>query len=205
MKTLAKDLGTNRFWMNQSCFAYVKMLEKLISSSKTARNEFYNFLNGIEEEDEDSTEYSEGEDSMMDEGEKEEYDEVLEGVGRKTALKSRNTQSFTNRSDREKLIGMLMRVQHDLLLFLATSPTQKPIWWNVNIIYQLLCSFFKNLCENNYLKFKQYLGEFVPKVEDESWNSTNNTCMEIFTNQLQYLLNCSKLAENRTSVMVHSD
>lgn len=42
--SLALDLGTNRFWMDQSCFAYIKMMEKLISSSKTARNQFYSFL-----------------------------------------------------------------------------------------------------------------------------------------------------------------
>ena len=175
------------------------MLEKLISSSKTARKEFYNFLTETDEQEDDSEQDSEISD--VEDG----YDDVEEGVGRNVKVKDKTKQLFTDRSDREKLIGMLMRVQHDLLLFLATSPTQKPIWWNVNIIYNLLCSFFKNLCENNFLKFKEYLNEFVPKVQDDTWNTPYNTCMEIFVNQLQYLLSCSKLSENRNSVMVHSD
>jgi hypothetical protein len=41
---LALDRGLNRFWMNQSCFAFVKMLEKLVSNSSTARTEFFAFL-----------------------------------------------------------------------------------------------------------------------------------------------------------------
>ena len=69
----------------------------------------------------------------------------------------------------------------------------------------MLCSFFKNLCEHNCLDFKNYLGSFVPKVQDKSWNEENHTCMQIFSSQLQFLMDASNLAENRNTVMVHSD
>lgn len=203
-KMLAKDTGINRFWMNQSCYAYIKMLEKLISSSKTAREEFFNFITeNNSEEAEDDFDVEMPEESM----ENVEKNELMAGVGMKVKIKEggRKSQTLTKKSDREKLIGMLQRIQHDLVLFLTTSPTQKPIWWNVNMIFEMLCSFFKNLCENNYIEFKDYLGEYIPLTEDEKWNFEHKTCTEIFTDQLQYLLASSKLAENRENYMVHSD
>lgn len=199
-KRLARDTGTNRFWMSQSCYAYIKMLEKLMSSSKTAREEFFNFIN-------DKTEEPEEENLLEDSLDDIERNELIEGVGRKVRVREggRKSQMLTSKSDREKLIGMLQRVQHDLVLFLTTSPTQQPIWWNVNAIYKMLCSFFKNLCENNYIEFKDFLGEHIPQTEDEQWNTSHKSFTEIFTDQLQYLLSSSKLAENRENYMVHSD
>ena len=44
-------MGTNRFWMDQSCFALVKMLEQLIAKSKSARDEFYAFIRLDDEEE----------------------------------------------------------------------------------------------------------------------------------------------------------
>jgi len=198
---LAIDLGTNRFWMDQSCFAYIKMMEKLIQSSKTARNQFYSFLTEGQNDDEEDIE-NEVESELEN---NESYDDVAEGVGRRVNMKGMHQQNFTSRNDREKLIGTLMRIQHDILLFLASSPAQKPIWWTIHIIYQMLCSFFKNLCEHNCLDFKNYLGSFVPKVQDKAWNEENHTCMQIFGSQLQFLMDSSNLAENRNTVMIHSD
>ena len=103
--------------MSQSCFAYIKMLEKLISSSKTAREEFYNFLKEGREEEEPTAN-----DKLNTMDDEEAHDEVFDGVGLGGPSK-KNKQKFTARSDRERMIGMLMRVQHDLLLFLSTSPT----------------------------------------------------------------------------------
>lgn len=193
---LTKDVSINRFWMNQSCYAYIEMLEKLISSSKTAREEFYSFI----------TEGEDDNDESIDGAEELEINsvELNNGVGN-TEADYKNLEVGTNPDDRQKLIGMLSRIQHDLLLFLNTSPTQKPIWWNVYEIYEMLCSFFKNLCENNFKEFKEYLGEKVPKTNDVKWNIRGHTCTQIFTDQLTYLLDCSKLATNRESAMVHTD
>jgi hypothetical protein len=152
------------------------MLEKLFSSSKTARSEFYSFLTQGSQEEEEDSEMSSVDDSFSDGS----YDDVQQGVGRRLNQKKRN-DIFSQRNTREKLLGMLMRVQHDILLFLTSSPTQKPIWWNVKTIYSLICSLFQNLCENNYLQFKIYLSQFTPKVIDDAWNSDNLSCMEIFT------------------------
>jgi hypothetical protein len=55
------------------------------------------------------------------------------------------------------------------------------------------------------MEFKNYLGTFVPKVDDKSWNSENRTCMEIFTAQIMFLMDASNLAENRHAKMIHSD
>ena len=68
-----------------------------------------------------------------------------------------------------------MRIQHDLFLFLHTSPTLKSNWWSMLHIYEKICSFFKNLAESNHMGFKHYLSQFVPKTKDEEWNVNNKT------------------------------
>lgn len=203
---LTKDLGTNRFWMNQSCFAYILMLERLISKSVSARDEFYQFI--MKDDDEEDNE----EDPPI---------QTVKDVVAKTEIVSSNNKA--NVMDKLKnwkpkvsgevaevvrgkhLIGMLSRVQQDSLLFLSTNPTQKPIWWNVFEMYEKLCSFFKNLCESNHLEFKKYLGLKIPLTKDSEWNIPKNTYIEIFSYQLNYLLNASRIAQNKDSNIVHSD
>lgn len=68
------------------------MLEKLISSSESARGEFYNFLNENESNEEDMSI-----DKVVDDEEQDEsYDDVAEGVGRRTKNKGRHHQAFTD-------------------------------------------------------------------------------------------------------------
>lgn len=55
------------------------------------------------------------------------------------------------------------------------------------------------------MDFKKWLGTNVPKVSDESWNEGNSSYFEIFSEQLLYLFECSRLGENRESKMIHSD
>jgi hypothetical protein len=107
--------------------------------------------------------------------------------------------------NKEKFLGTLSRVQYDLLLFLACNPTQKPVWWSVKEIFEMLSRFFKNLCENNNMDFKNWLGSNAPKVADAQWNERGSTYFELFNSQLQHLLECSRLGENREAKMVHSD
>lgn len=33
--------------------------------------------------------------------------------------------------EKSDLLGLLMRIEHDLYLFLLTSPTLKPMWWTM--------------------------------------------------------------------------
>ena len=200
-QNLAQDLGLNRFWMSPSCFAYIGMLEKLISSSESARGEFYNFLNENTNNEDDMSV-----DNVLDEEEDDKsYDDVAEGVGRRTKNKGRHHQVFTELEDRQKLLGMLMRVHNDILLYLISSPTQKPVWWDILKIYTQLCSLFQKLCENNFMEFKVYLSEYIPQVEDKEWNAEGLTVTEIFANQLHFILNSSRLPENRNEKMIHSD
>ena len=216
---LTNDNTINRFWMNQSCYAYVKIIEKLIAGSKTARDEFYHFITETEEnfDDDSDSESIDLDDDELDEealkfdlnamGDIDAYETKFSGMSdlAEDRNRERHKQQNTDIKDRERLVGTLMRIQHDILLFLTTSPTQKPIWWNINQIYQMLCSFFKNLCENNHIDFKNYLASKVPKTKDEEWNKDDQSCVQIFADQLMYLLEASKLAENRESIMIHSD
>ena len=215
--SLTKDTGINRFWMDQSCYAYIKMLDKLLSSSKTARTELYTFLMEAEDEEEEvdgETNFEKGKNDFRDQSLR--SVQIKSGVGSvdqyarkkmppKGTGRYKNIGKEDNKGDRKRLLGMLMRIEHDLLLYLSTNPSQKAMWWNVLQIYDMVCSFFKNLCENNYLPFKEYLGACVPKVMDNTWNVEGMTCMEIFSNQMIYLLNSTKLADNRDSVMIHTD
>ena len=218
---LTRDLGTNRFWMDQSCLAFVEMIEKLISRSKIARDEFYHFIHEkVDEEDMEMDDLV----NNRDVSKKTEGKELAMGIGG-LLDKTNSDQEQKLKNDakmarllnwgkveddpfevkNKNLIGMLMRVQQDCLLFLSTNPTQKPIWWNVFLIYEKLCSFFKNMCENNHLKFKNYLGTFTPLTKDHEWNTIRLNFTEIFDSQLNYLLNSTRLAYNKDPVMNHSD
>ena len=61
-KALTRDLGSNRFWMDQSCFAYIVLVEKVIAKSKTARDKFFTY---ITEDDPDYGEEESTDDDML--------------------------------------------------------------------------------------------------------------------------------------------
>lgn len=61
-KSLTRDLGSNRFWMDQSCFAYIVLVEKVIAKSKTARDKFFNY---IIEDDPDYKKEESNDDDML--------------------------------------------------------------------------------------------------------------------------------------------
>jgi hypothetical protein len=50
---------------------------------------------------------------------------------------------------RKSLLSTLLRIQTDLMLYLNHNPSKHDIWWITHQTYEMICSFFKNLCEGN--------------------------------------------------------
>jgi len=199
---LTADIGTNRFWMDSSCFAFVQLVDKMIAKSKKARDEFFDFINS---------------DKGVDEDESDELAVLLKKKSSKKGNSLREAQLYAKLDNwnvkrptefiymSSDILGVLMRIEHDLFLFLLTSPTLKPIWWDMLEYFEIICMFFKNLCENNHMSFKKHFSTFIPKTKDSTWNENKDPITKIFANQLHHLLESSKLAGSRESTKSHSD
>ena len=177
--SLAYDYSISRFWMSPPCFAYINMLQRVLTKSKTARRELYSFF--LEDVEEQKVE-----------------NEAVE----------RNNYSLSSivTRPRNNLLSVLLRIHTDLVVFLNSNPSLTSLWWIIHDIYGMLNLFFQNLCECNFMEFKEYIGSFVPKLTDPGWELLEGrTGMEVFVAQLDYLLSSCKLAKNRDAEMVHSD
>ena len=179
VSSLSHDFSISRFWMSPSCYAYVNMLQRVITQSKTARKEFFAFLSEDEEEQEvENKHYQKGP-----------YD-VAELVKR----------------PRNNLVAVLLRIHTDLITFLNSNPIQTMLWWICHDIYVMLNEFFQNLCERNFMDFKVFFGTFIPKFSDEGWRSLEGkTIMRVLVSQLSYLIGSSRLSKNKDPVLIHTD
>jgi hypothetical protein len=134
---LAHEYSIAKFWTNPTCYAYVAMLERLLSKSDTARKEFFAFVNEdrklmkkikqAKEKKEKNKKYYEWKSSLKD---------IQKATGGRRA--------------RDSIISSLTRIQVDLFLFMYSNSTRKPLWWITHQTYEMICSFFKNLCECNF-------------------------------------------------------
>jgi hypothetical protein len=69
-----------------------------------------------------------------------------------------------------------------------------------------LASFLKNLCENNYLPFKEYLGEMVPRVAGlPIYNAGNSTALYYIYCRADFMLAQVKYHLNKFPVLVSED
>ena len=182
-KSLSKDYAISRFWLNPPCYAYINMLQRLLTKSKTARKGLYTFL-----KEDIAEQKAEKEEKKADEDEGQ-----LSGINQLSR-------------PRNNLISVLIRIHTDLLVFLNSNASLTPLWWITHEIYEMINGLIQNLCECNFMEFKEYLGEFRPFFKDEGWeNLKGKSVMEILVGQLIYLNTSCRISKNKEPVMVHSD
>jgi hypothetical protein len=187
--TIAEEYGVTNFWFNPACYAYINMLTRLLTKSKTARKEFYSFLR---------------EDRLAE--------EALQNPNISKQEKEQQTKSLAemakliNGRRRDNIVGVLLRIHTDLLIYLNSNASLKPLWWVTHQTYEMISMFFKNLCECNFIEFKVFLGECIPETSDEGWSELeNNSVTEVFMKQLIYLMTNSRISKNKEPHMVHTD
>ena len=188
-KSIVEDYAITKFWFNPACYAYINMLTRLLTQSKSARKEFYNFVQ------EDRKAEAALKNPAISKQEKEQNHKNLEDIKKVTG--SRN---------RDHIFGILLRIHTDLLLYLNSNASLKPLWWVTHQTYEMISMFFKNLCECNFMPFKEYLGEITPETEDLGWQEFKGLSVaEVFVRQLTYLCNINKISKNKEPSMTHTD
>jgi hypothetical protein len=69
-----------------------------------------------------------------------------------------------------------------------------------------LANFLKNLCENNYMKFKEYLGEMVPRIAGlPVYNVGNSTALHYLYSRADLMLGQAKHNVNSFPALVNED
>lgn len=175
-KKMSSDYAMFRFWTNPSCFAYINMIARLLKSSKTARKEFYTYINS----------------------DKDKVVEEAEGSKANFGLNRYKTSLLTN----------LLRINLDLIINLNQNSSTQYRWWINHQNYDLLQSFFKNLCECNFMQFKEFVGTFTPRQSKDTieWGKLGkSTMMSIFVKKFMYLTDSCRLTKNKDPEPVHSD
>ena len=196
-QTLAYNGPLSKFWTNRSVRGYVNMVAILVSRSKTGRNELYEFLH------DDPSKSKEGD-------EEEEEEEEGEAHTARDYLDKRlqnDQEGYSSTIHREDLLATLIRVHTDLVFYLNSSSSRHDIWWVTHQTYEMISMFFKNLCECNFMKFKEYLGKTTPYLRDQNWKKIcgEKTYSMVFAMELKSVMKTSRIAINKEPVMVRSD
>lgn len=193
---IAENVPVSRFWGNPSTVAYVGMVGMLVEKSKTARKELYEFIKETGEEKNEkrmdflNLEHEEDVQAMLDMS-------VASMLSAPNNLPQRNNKAF---------LSILIRIQSDLLWFLANNSQRHSTWWMLYQNYEMISMLFKNLCECNFMAFKEYLAEEIPSCSDNGWNRfTGSTYTEVFSTQFKTLMNLSRISKNRNSTLIPSD
>ena len=224
---LAKNYPISKFWCRPSTIAYITMIGKLLSFSSKVRDSFYEFLAEEKEEapevDDDEepdqpTVPQNGLDSPTKTTEKLEdikkkADDAISGRApnnenevRKTELSENAIKDKYEKLDPSSILSILIRIQADLILFLNNSSQRNSIWWVAHETYEMICSFFKNLCEGNNMPFKEYLGKERPMIIGKTWERfREKPYTEVFCGEFKYVIRTTRLAENREPELVASD
>ena len=215
---LSHNVPLSKFWVTPSCQAYVNMTVMLVAKSKTARKELFDFI-------------SEGRPSQEKEQETnpESAQEEAPTVENSPAAEPKAPKRFELKADpvavqpvdrppaphiypngfthpNEYLLTILLRVQADLVFYLSSNSTRHTIWWITHQTYEMISSFFKNLCECNYMPFKSYLAEAIPIPEDENFSAfSGKTYSEIFSEEFKFIMKTTSMARNKDPVMLPSD
>jgi hypothetical protein len=186
---IVEEYGITNFWFNPACYAYINMLTRLLTKSKSARREFYSFLK------EDRTAEEALQNPNINKHEKEQHTKNLAEMSK-----------LINGRRRDHIVGVLLRIHTDLLIYLNSNASLKPLWWVTHQTYEMISMFFKNLCECNFMEFKVFLGECIPETSDVGWRELeNNSVTEVFVKQLIYLTTNSRISKNKEPYMVHTD
>lgn len=106
------------------------------------------------------------------------------------------------RKIRPKFFNFLIRLNFDLQFFLLNKPTINDSWWIIYKYYVLVNSFWKGMCEGNYLKMKQMFGTFESSVLFDN-KSYPLICLKI--KELKILLNSSQINTNLSQNIIQTD
>ena len=212
---LSHNVPLSKFWATSSCQAYVNMMVMLVSKSKTARKEFFDFINegkkkkveGGEEDDAQVPlikQYSMDESPVM----KTEPGEASFPFPQRedqVEIDSRGDSNGYGKPN-EYILTILLRIQTDLVYYLNSNSSKHTIWWITHQTYEMISTFFKNLCECNFLQFKEYLGTEMPKPEDQNFEKfAGKTYSEIFSEEFKFIMKTTSLARNKEPIMLSSD
>jgi hypothetical protein len=188
-RSIVHDYAITKFWFNPSCYAYINMLTRLLTQSKSARKGFYDFVR------EDIKSQQALQNPNISKEEREHHLKVLDEIHKITGSRNRN-----------HIFGILLRIHTDLLLYLNSNASLKPLWWVTHQTYEMISMFFKNLCECNFMQFKVLLGELKPETDDHGWEELAGLSVtEVFVRQLNYLCNMNKISKNKDPTMTHTD
>jgi hypothetical protein len=217
------DYAITKFWFNPACYAYINMLTRLLTQSKSARKQFYNFVR------EDRLAHDAANDKNLSKQEREQNAKNLEEIRKVTGTRFRDS-----------IFIVLLRIHTDLLQYLNCNASLKPLWWVTHQTYEMISMFFKNLCECNFMEFKEYLAEYRTEVfvdskkkeiydvvlqktygkdeveinhaheqkepNDEGWQELNSLkATQVFVAQLNYLFTVNRISKNKEPNMTHTD
>ena len=123
-------------------------------------------------------------------------------------LLQRDKEKNTNTNEVRKVLRVMLRIHYDCLKFLAWGPVQNYTWWEIQrSVYKRISDFFKNLCENNFIQFKEIMGSTSKMVEvnDADWECNSKTFNTVFIMNIMFVLNLSSLNSNEEPKQVESD
>ena len=224
---IAKNIGLSKFWVNPSSIAYVNMMTMLVEKSEKARKELDDYINksdnstieGIKQaveskapklkpNPEDTQSPGDGkrfealETLQRNESKADNFDEDQAVGGEVVRLEDMPDHS----QNRKMLLTVLLRIHADLVYFLNSNGQRSPVWWITHQTYEMISSFFKNLCECNYMPFKTYLGEVIPLADDANWSEfKHHSFTKVFSEEFKFIMKTTKLAQNRDPELIPSD
>lgn len=195
-ENLSENIPLSKFWTSRSVRGYINMVAILVSNSKTGRKELYEYIN-------EDVKGEDSEDSMMDNDDQDEVHSAREYISARETDDEKGGTSI----HKEDLLACLIRIHADLAFYLNASSSRHAIWWVTHQTYEMISMFFKNLCECNFMKFKEYLGKKTPYLRDGNWKRfcREKTFSEVFSMELEGVMKTTRIGANREPVMVRSD
>jgi hypothetical protein len=199
-ESLSYNPALSKFWTNRSVRGYIDMVAMLVSKSKTGRKELFDFLH----DDQDKNKLKESEN---DEEEEEEQGNLPTGRDYIDKRQSEEAEGVVLNIYREDLLATMIRVHVDLVYYLNSSYSRHDVWWVTHQTYEMISMFFKNLCECNFLQFKDYLAQKTPYLRDQNWTkfAGDKTYSMIFGMEFKAVMKTTRIAVNREPVMIRSD
>jgi Ion transport protein len=199
---LCDSKETAKFWVNGSSIGLVTLIGMLIERSTVARGELYDFICQGNEEAEGLEDRSENGDDKVD--------DLPEHAELNSMQSEAFHQSFKDKTKTEQdevILSTLIRIQTDLVFYLNSCSQRNMVWWVVHRVYEMISLFFKNLCECNFMQFKEFLGKNVPSIRDSEWKSDyrNYNYTKIFSEQMKYLLKTTQISINQEPYLIPSD
>lgn len=103
------------------------------------------------------------------------------------------------------IIDKIFYVFIQLMLFTVHKTFHCKRWLEYKRWFLVLREFIQNLNEDNYEPFKEYFGSKVPFLRDQDFNIERGTYLTLYYNQIESILNLSKIWTNKSNWIEDSD